>query len=191
MDEEAGLRPTVDQLKALTHPVRVRMLTLLRLDGPATATTLAARLGLNTGATSYHLRQLARHGFIVDDESRGDGRERWWRSAHTSTIASSAGLSADDFETFDAYLRAVVTGYIQRLQEALDEWPLLPTEWREAGTFSDYWARLTPAQAKEAKARIEAVLTGLEDDPDGEVFSFQINAYPWPGRVGRAPGEQA
>jgi DNA-binding transcriptional ArsR family regulator len=51
--------PGVQQLKALSHPVRVQMLGILRIDGPATATMLASRLGLNTGATSYHLRQLA------------------------------------------------------------------------------------------------------------------------------------
>jgi predicted ArsR family transcriptional regulator len=175
--------PTVEQLKGLTHPVRVRMLTMLRLDGPATATALATRLGLNTGATSYHLRQLAKHGFIVDDESRGDGRERWWRAAHASTAASSRDLSGDDLETFDAYLHAVVSGYIRRLQEAVEERALLPVAWREASTFSDYTHRLTPAQAKAALEQIEDVLANLEDDPEGEVFSVQVNAYPWPGRV--------
>ncbi|MGB0191497.1 MAG: helix-turn-helix domain-containing protein, partial [Nocardioides sp.] len=50
------MTPGPEQLKALTHPVRVRMLGMLRIDGPATSTTLAQRLGLNTGATSYHLR---------------------------------------------------------------------------------------------------------------------------------------
>ena len=44
------------------------MLGILRTEGATTATALAQRLGLNTGATSYHLRQLAQHGFIVDDE---------------------------------------------------------------------------------------------------------------------------
>ena len=55
------------------------MLGMLRIDGPATATSLAARLGINTGQTSYHLRQLAQHGFVVDDDERGNGRERWWK----------------------------------------------------------------------------------------------------------------
>src|SRR5690349_5294051 len=46
-------------LKALGHPLRQQILRHLHRDGPATATTLAAALGENTGATSYHLRQLA------------------------------------------------------------------------------------------------------------------------------------
>jgi predicted ArsR family transcriptional regulator len=76
--ETTSITPTPQQLKALTHPTRLRMLGMLRIDGPATATTLATRLGINTGATSYHLRQLAQHGFVVDDESQGNGRDRWW-----------------------------------------------------------------------------------------------------------------
>ncbi|MBG7702409.1 helix-turn-helix transcriptional regulator [Streptomyces sp. MC1] len=46
-------------LRSLAHPVRVQLLGLLRTHGPATATQLPDRLGLNSGATSYHLRRLA------------------------------------------------------------------------------------------------------------------------------------
>ena len=61
-----SITPDPTALKALSHPVRLRMLGLLRADGPATASSLALRLGLNSGATSYHLRQLHQHGFVVD-----------------------------------------------------------------------------------------------------------------------------
>src|SRR3712207_4628895 len=69
-------------LKALAHPLRLRLLARLRSDGPATATQLAAVVGESSGATSYHLRQLARHGFVADDPARGSGRERWWQAVH-------------------------------------------------------------------------------------------------------------
>src|SRR5215831_7404684 len=73
-------------LRGIAHPIRVRLLALLRDDGPSTATRLAARTGLNSGATSYHLRQLERFGFVVEDERTG-GRERWWRAAHRVTTS--------------------------------------------------------------------------------------------------------
>ncbi|WP_326689161.1 MULTISPECIES: helix-turn-helix domain-containing protein [unclassified Streptomyces] len=67
-------------LKALAHPLRLKILRRLGTSGPATATTLAAVLGENTGTLSYHLRQLERGGFIEDDPDRSaGGRERWWR----------------------------------------------------------------------------------------------------------------
>src|SRR5690606_19778936 len=53
------IKPDAMALRALAHPQRMRMLAMLRIDGPATATALAERMGLNSGATSYHLRQLA------------------------------------------------------------------------------------------------------------------------------------
>ncbi|MFF4730806.1 helix-turn-helix domain-containing protein [Streptomyces mirabilis] len=71
-------------LKALAQPRRQRMLQHLTVHGPATSATLARALGLNTGATSYHLRELARYGFVEEvdrpAEAGGHGRERWWRA---------------------------------------------------------------------------------------------------------------
>src|SRR4051812_34030637 len=80
------------QLRALAHPMRNRMLGLLRFYGPATATMLAGRLGVNTGATSYHLRQLADAGLVVEDDTRGNARDRWWKSAHRGTHFDSNEL---------------------------------------------------------------------------------------------------
>ena len=65
-DPDRDIALDAGSLRGLAHPVRLRMLGLLRTEGPATATRLAARLGLNSGATSYHLRQLATHGFVVE-----------------------------------------------------------------------------------------------------------------------------
>ena len=64
-------------LAMLAHPLRSRLLAELRVRGPATATTLAAVLQTNTGATSYHLRKLAQVGLVVD-ASLGSGRQRLW-----------------------------------------------------------------------------------------------------------------
>ncbi|WP_432151853.1 ArsR/SmtB family transcription factor [Streptomyces sp. bgisy029] len=79
---EAAERRTVDSpqaLKALSHPLRLRILRHLGTAGPATSTTLAAALGENTGTLSYHLRMLERSGLIEDIPERSTGRERWWR----------------------------------------------------------------------------------------------------------------
>ncbi len=69
-----------EDLKAFTHPLRMAMYTALNEQGPATATQLSRRLGESTGQTSYHLRQLEKHGFVEDDPDHVGGRERWWRS---------------------------------------------------------------------------------------------------------------
>ncbi|TQL66559.1 ArsR family transcriptional regulator [Nocardioides albertanoniae] len=175
--------PGVDQLKALTHPVRVRMLGLLRVDGPATATTLATRLGINSGATSYHLRQLAQHGFIEDDESRGNGRERWWKAVHQATVTGESSVpdTPEGHETLDAYLQTVVTIYAQRLQEGIERRSSLPQEWREAFGLNDRVVRVTPAQATELEAQVNELIDGLEHDAVGEAVMFQFHVLPQPG----------
>ncbi|MEV5533203.1 ArsR/SmtB family transcription factor [Streptomyces prunicolor] len=73
-------------LKALAQPRRQRMLHHLTLHGPATSATLARALGLNTGSTSYHLRELARYGFV---EETGAGAE-------TATTRVGAGVAEGD-----------------------------------------------------------------------------------------------
>ncbi|MET8129292.1 helix-turn-helix domain-containing protein [Streptomyces sp. NPDC005065] len=69
-------------LKALAQPRRQQILQHLTLHGPATSAILARALELNTGATSYHLRELARYGFVEDAaaEELGGRRARWWRA---------------------------------------------------------------------------------------------------------------
>ena len=68
-------------MRALAHPLRVQIVDLLRRGGPSTATRLAERLGLNSGATSYHLRQLAAAGLIAEAADLGNKRDRWWQAS--------------------------------------------------------------------------------------------------------------
>jgi len=68
------------RLKAMAHPLRVEILRVLQQRKRASVTSLADELGETTGAMSYHLRQLARHGFIEEDRTRGTLRERYWRA---------------------------------------------------------------------------------------------------------------
>ncbi|WP_017625342.1 ArsR/SmtB family transcription factor [Nocardiopsis chromatogenes] len=66
-------------LKAFAHPRRRHIIEYLAEQGPATSAGLARALDMNTGATSYHLRELARHGFVEEVPVEGaHGRERWW-----------------------------------------------------------------------------------------------------------------
>ncbi|MEU4746720.1 helix-turn-helix domain-containing protein [Actinosynnema sp. NPDC023658] len=70
----------VDELRTLAHPLRQRILRHLGQHGPATASILGKALGESSGATSYHLRMLAKHSFVEEVPERAHGRERWWRT---------------------------------------------------------------------------------------------------------------
>ena len=66
----------IGMLKALAHPRRQAIMQRLSVHGPATSTTLARDLGWNTGATSYHLRELAKYGLVEELPDRAHGREQ-------------------------------------------------------------------------------------------------------------------
>ncbi|MEV5004104.1 helix-turn-helix domain-containing protein [Streptomyces sp. NPDC055692] len=137
-------------LRGLAHPLRMRLLTTLRHGGPATASQLAAKLGESSGATSYHLRQLAAHGFVEDAPEHGKGRERWWRAAHGGVSFDETLLKDPDPEVrgaADLYLHEIANQRTQELATWLatrNDWS---EAWRRASDMSDWTLRLTPALA--------------------------------------------
>ncbi|MEI5674467.1 MULTISPECIES: winged helix-turn-helix domain-containing protein [unclassified Nocardioides] len=180
--ELTRITPTPQQLRALSHPVRLRMLGLLRAEGPATATGLATRLGLNSGATSYHLRQLATHGFIEDDAGRGNGRERWWRAAHQSTFTDQPATE-EERAAVRAFEQSVAVVQTEFLQRAVEEQELLPEAWRRTTRLSDWMVRLTPARAEALVTALERIVEEVDEEEGDGVGDFMVvlQAYPRPG----------
>lgn len=85
----------IEELRALAHPMRQRILRRLQEAGPATSTTLARDLGENSGIMSYHLRLLAEHDFVREVAGRGQGRERWWQITPEPFWIPREGLSIE------------------------------------------------------------------------------------------------
>lgn len=133
--ETGGERRTVSDpaaLKALAHPLRLKILRHLAVSGPATSTTLAAALGENTGTLSYHLRRLERGGFIEDVPERPNSRERWWRAVRGLDVRRPAQDEMTDGER-------AVAGALDRMR--LDEDIELARRFTEEQAESDGWMR--------------------------------------------------
>jgi DNA-binding transcriptional ArsR family regulator len=146
-------------VKALTHPLRLRLLDLLRYDGPATASELGRRLDESSGATSYHLRQLARHGF-VEDAPGGHRRERRWRYRERPVVLPDDGRG-----------RELLAQLLSREAHALDAYLASRTPgdaWDDASFFRSRALRLTPAELDALRQGVEALLAPLRaaDAPD-------------------------
>ncbi|HEV2999552.1 MAG TPA: helix-turn-helix domain-containing protein [Solirubrobacteraceae bacterium] len=160
-------------LRALAHPLRLKLLGALRLDGPATASHLARRFGASSGLTSYHLRALAERGFVEDDpDHAGRGRERWWRAADDAHQWVAPVGSADEpeqagrVEATRALNREVARIYGQWLEAwALAE-PDLDDAWRRVVTSFDRWLQLSPERLGALVAEIEAVLDRYEAEAE-------------------------
>jgi predicted ArsR family transcriptional regulator len=187
MSEDAKKTVELDAqlLRTLAHPMRNRMLGLLRVHGPATATTLATRLGVNTGATSYHLRQLAEAGLVVEDDTRGNARDRWWKAAHQGTEFDKSQLLEEEPELALGFLHGVGQIYAENMFQAIDALQTQTPEWREATLISDYFFHLSAAETQQMLAEVLAVLQKYRTEdltapiPEGaKQVTVQIQAYP-------------
>jgi DNA-binding transcriptional ArsR family regulator len=168
----------VRAVRALAHPLRLRLLDELRFGGPATATQLAGRVGESSGATSYHLRQLARHGYVEDAEPRG-GHERWWRYRERRMVAPPDADPGGN--------RTLLAELLSREAHALDRYlaaPARPAEWDDAAFFQSRALRLTAAELEALRDGIEALLAPLRRadaaDPPADTTPVRILAFGFP-----------
>jgi DNA-binding transcriptional ArsR family regulator len=166
----------------MSHPLRRRLLSLLKLDGPSTVSALAERTGQAVGNISHHVRVLATAGLIEEVPNLArDRRERWWRrTAATLRWSSSdfAGDAAGEAVAFAAqslnldYQTSLVRSWATARLDELARWP--------QGPFStDSWLRLSDGELASLGAELTAVITSwaqrsLPDDGEerGTVFVF-------------------
>jgi DNA-binding transcriptional ArsR family regulator len=174
-------------LRALAHPLRMRIVGSLRSDGPATATLLGERLGESSGLTSYHVRVLADNGFVEEDAERGNGRERWWRAAQDMTSWRPEDFR-DDPDEREA--ENWVTGYAARRgMQQFDRWLQrrddADPDWIAASDTSDYILDLTPAELRALMDELHEVVlrhrdASLEREPDPAQRNVRLLTYAFP-----------
>jgi DNA-binding transcriptional ArsR family regulator len=173
-------------LRALAHPLRLQILAALRDAGPATASQLAAHFNESSGATSYHLRQLAQYGFVVEDHDRGTGRERWWKSVHRDTWLDRGLLSDPSPEVVGAMrslLQDIAAQHSLDLGTWLEDMADWPAEWRNSYDLSDYLLDLTPELTRGLCSEIHEVIQRYRERPESEGSErvrFQLHAFPLP-----------
>ena len=177
---------TPASLKALVHPLRIGMLGILRADGPATSSDLARKLETNTGATSYHLRQLERHGFVVEVLDMGTTRQRFWQAAHDYSILERSRMKADAdaLVLIDEVMRLgsrLRESEVAEWIESQDEWG---SAWTDASASDDYLLRLTRSELAELVGDIRALIEPLMaraggDAPEAaEAIRVHLVAFP-------------
>jgi DNA-binding transcriptional ArsR family regulator len=157
----------VASLRAIAHPIRSKMLALLRYEGPATASELGRRLGESSGSASYHLRQLARYGFIEEDPEQPNRRDKRWRAASRVTHWSRAEMATDPEgrQISDALERRQLLGAVEMFQRWFAERDNLDPRWADVGGLFDDLLRLTPSQAVRLDNELMAVFARYRTDP--------------------------
>jgi DNA-binding MarR family transcriptional regulator len=157
--------------------------------GPATASELARRFGESTGATSYHLRQLARHGFIEEDPTRGTLRERYWRATSgNQRLASQSTLRSAPPATREA-ARLVTSEWNRGRIERAEHWRATittwPAEWADASLDLTGHLRLRAEELARLSAELQEVVgrwidehRDREDDDDAYDVELQVHTFP-------------
>ncbi|MEU8329465.1 winged helix-turn-helix domain-containing protein [Micromonospora sp. NPDC048839] len=172
-------------MRAMAHPARIAIMEFLSRKGGGTATECAEIVGLSPSATSYHLRALAKFGLVEQAPSRGDARERVWRTSSPSLMVDAgreAGPEARAAEQAVVEAHAVLAMERTRdwLRRAGDE----PSEWYDAALFNEALLMLTAEELAGLNEAITALFRPYHrrhraDPPPGaRAVAVQYRAVP-------------
>lgn len=144
-------------MRAMAHPLRLQLLEIIREEGAMTATQLSERVGESPANTAFHLRTLAKYGFI-EEAGRGPGRTRPWRAVPGGLLIREeelAGPARRAAETLVGALRDVVVRQIERWSVERDRYP---PEWQSAGFETEFRSQLTAEELADVSRRIGRIL---------------------------------
>ncbi|MBC7561086.1 MAG: helix-turn-helix transcriptional regulator [Dermatophilaceae bacterium] len=179
-------------LTMLAHPLRSRLLDELRRRGPATATTLAAVLHTNSGATSSHLRKLAQVALVVDS-GQGGGRRRLWSASTESRPRDDGPGDEDDEDDARAALAWLARDYLSLFNDRAGQWldtqDRWPPQWREQVGLSDHLVQVTSGQLSALRADLEAVLERYRRVGAGNPDAKRVSVYLCPLPVDSPRGD--
>ena len=155
-------------LRGLANPIRYRLMSHLLAVGAQTASECAAVVGASPSNCSYHLRELARFGFVErveseprDGETRTDGRDRPWRPTATGfTYGRADGQPGTAVEATvqRRFAHAAIAGDAELAHAAVEAHDSHPPEWRAAETWSRYGLLVTAAELTELTTAIDRLL---------------------------------
>ncbi|MEV6970515.1 winged helix-turn-helix domain-containing protein [Hamadaea sp. NPDC051192] len=167
-------------IRALAHPLRLDLLGLLGTISPATAAQCGRILGVPQANCSFHLRQLAKYGYVEDAGPGEDRRERQWRIAVKSPDQLRIDPGRDRLlgqqiaNVVVDHEMAAIRAFVEREQ---DESP----EWRDGLGMATAVLKLTAEQAADLATKWRTLLASYETDadkPDGRHVRVFVSVTP-------------
>ncbi|HZB51132.1 MAG TPA: helix-turn-helix domain-containing protein [Mycobacteriales bacterium] len=156
------------ELRALSHPTRLSLLELLDTEGPMTATQAGERIGESPASASFHLRTLAKYGF-VEEAPGGRGRQRPWRVTAETQEIREEDLGPEARLAADAFVQLLRQRDTERLHAWVRTRELYPKRWRDAAKEMRLSIHLTADELDGLRAAIEAALAPyVEREVTGE-----------------------
>ena len=147
-----------EQLRALAHPRRLQIMDLLIAEGALTATQCAVELDDSAASCSYHLRQLARFGFVEEAEG-GQGRNRPWRWVPIGNRIDIGDTPAER-SAAEALVALIDAGKLDRIRRYQERQATDP--WRDSASSSAWSIRVTEEELRQLESGIAALLAPLQ-----------------------------
>jgi DNA-binding transcriptional ArsR family regulator len=160
-------------IRALAHPLRLDLLQLLGSGGPATAARCGRVLGVSQASCSFHLRQLAKYGFVEDAGPGRDRRERQWRTTQQRlSIRSGTGGDAVARQQIE---RLVVERELQAILDYSQRPNGASPEWQHKAGIVTMMAVLSPDDAADLKEKWIALIAPY-------TAAARADGHPQPGQ---------
>jgi predicted ArsR family transcriptional regulator len=165
-------------IRALAHPLRLKLVYLVGREGPITAAEAARQLDISQALASHHLRQLAKYGF-VEPAAAGDHRERPWQATATSTMLREVENDPEVAAAGDVLEQMLADRAVAQLvdwQQRRDEWS---EQWRRHTGIHQSLIYLTAEELGELRQALDAVIAPLvKRRPLGDVEARSDGAMP-------------
>ncbi|HEY1916694.1 MAG TPA: helix-turn-helix domain-containing protein [Streptosporangiaceae bacterium] len=144
-------------MRAMAHPLRIALIELLSHTGTLTATQASEALGESPANCAFHLRTLAKYGF-VEEAGGGRGRERPWRRAQSGVSIPEGSAKheggADATALFD-FLTQTLLDKARTSLGARQSWPI---EWQDALDQGEFVNYMTLDEARELMGELQQLL---------------------------------
>jgi predicted ArsR family transcriptional regulator len=150
------------RLRALSHPLRWKMIKLIGSEETATATRCAEVLGESVASCSYHLNMLAKYDFVEEAEG-GQGREKPWKLTRRDQSFSSEGLDEEGQLAAEAAMEAFLEQEFESIRTANRRSDREPEEWRDALNLRSTSFYVTAAEGTELITKIGELLDGYQE----------------------------
>jgi predicted ArsR family transcriptional regulator len=144
-------------MRAMAHPVRIALIELLSHTGTLTATQASEVLGESPANCAFHLRTLAKYGF-VEEAGGGRGRERPWRRAQSGVSIPEGPEGAPGGAEATALFEFVTATLLERARSSLAARRTWPADWQDALDQGEFVNYMTPAEARELMGELRELL---------------------------------
>jgi DNA-binding transcriptional ArsR family regulator len=162
--ELSDLRELTDPraMRALAHPTRLALLEALADAGTLTATQAGEAIAESPASCSFHLRQLAKYGF-VEEAGGGTGRQRPWKLAHVGMRFPDVQEDPDAAMAAVGLQAALRERHLARYARATAARGHQPKRWREVTGDSQSLFYVTPDEMRELDEELGKVLLRYHD----------------------------